>query len=161
MTAITLDSTQKAPSAAFSKLNVGSVEKGNAPKKQGDTLTVSEAAKIMEAADKEKESGGLNIFVERNEDNQVINSQEDRKQQRIRQIKERIKQLQEEIKKLEESDLPEKEKTTQVQAKQTELMELTSELQKLLSGKKAGPIGGTPANDPAPPRSGVKGCLMV
>lgn len=85
---------------------------------QGDTVTISEEARALIAA----ENPG---------DSQSSQSGEDTKmEETIRLLKEQIEKLEEELEELENKNMPEKEKLTQIQEKEARLMELRDQLLK-------------------------------
>lgn len=143
MTTIAFGPARNIDPTAFSRLNVAPVdrEEQSTTGKQGDTVTISEAARNL-AAGKEEDSQSLNMSLEQGGKSKALKDELDEEQLRIRQLREKIRKLQKEIKELEESALSEKEKATQLQTKQAELLELTSELQKLLNAGSGGTTGG-------------------
>jgi len=102
---------------------------------QGDTMTISEEARALAAAEKPgaSEQGGGEAKGESGQGGGEAKGESETDPQ-TQVLKNRIKQLEEEIKELEKSDLPDRQKLTQVQKKQAELMEYR---QQLLEAEKA------------------------
>ena len=100
---------------------------------QGDTVTISEEARAIAAAEEpeKSEEGQVNLSAEQTEES----DEESEVDRIIRMLKEQIEKLKEEIKELEESDLPEKTKLTLIQDKQVQLMELNDQLAEAMESK--------------------------
>jgi len=107
----------------------------------GDTVTISEEARALAAAEK---SGETELKSDSESDSQTS------AERQIAQLKKQIEKLEDEIKEIEDDpELTEKQKIQQVQAKQVQLMEMREQLSKAQEEQAeaigASPYGGTPA----------------
>jgi len=111
----------------------------------GDTVTISEEARALAAAEKSGEAESKTDAKTDSESDSMTDAE-----RQIAQLKKQIEKLEDEIKEIEDDpELTEKQKTQKVQAKQVQLMEMREQLSKAQEEQAkaigASPYGGTRA----------------